>query len=127
MATGWSLENQTRRVLSKYLYEIVRRERSSHQIYIESQWRTRLPFDDERGLGLSEARTRLIIRARPRRSGATAGGMDLFTVRLIAENMVRSAIDGDWERITPTDMFKAHIREVAEELDSEYNLMMRRF
>ncbi|MFB0517524.1 MAG: hypothetical protein ACETWG_13105 [Candidatus Neomarinimicrobiota bacterium] len=126
-ATSRDIFVKAPRILDRYQYEIVRQEESSHQLYFETRWQLRSPLDDERLLGVVETRTRLTIQARPRRAAAVSGAANLYIVQIVAENMVRLSDHEEWIRIANTDMYKAYVRSVAEDLKNEFRMSMRRF
>lgn len=118
---------KTARILNRDLFEIVRQEESTQLVYLETRWQFRPPFEDEQAQGIAEARTRLIVRARLRRAAVIAGGSNLYTVQITAENMVQLIGAEEWSRITNTPMYKAYIRNIAKELENEFRMSMRRF
>lgn len=118
---------KTERILNRYIYETVRQEESSQLIYFETRWQYRPPFDDEKAQGITEARTRLTIQARPRRAATTAGGSNLYRVQIMAENMVQPEGNDEWVRMPNSDMYKAYIRKIAEDLKNEFRMSIRKF
>jgi len=105
-ATANDAQQKTVEVLRKHFYDIERQE-GPPSIYIITRWRTRVPFDDERELGVVEARTRFIVEAR-------RGSQQLFTVRLRAENEGRT--DQDFRPVETTPEFREYTTEVSSEL-----------
>ena len=117
-ATARDVERRTPRILDRYHYTIVRHETSERRTYIETDWRTRTPFEDEAARGISSTRTRIIIRARQR--GATSGSSHLMTVDFIMENLALDEQSGEWRQGVATDMFRAYAKEIADRLKDEY-------
>lgn len=115
------------RILDRYLYEIIREEESSLFIYFETRWQHRPPFEDEKKQGAVDARTRLTVEARLRRAAATAGASNLYTVKIVAENMVLPKESTEWGRIPNTDEYKAYVGQIAKDLENEFRLSIRRF
>jgi hypothetical protein len=107
---------KSRAILQRHQYVVQREEGTSGRetnMYLETQWRPRVPFDDERALGAEAAETRLIVRARPRvRDG------DVYTVAMTVENRLRMA-DGSWVSPPATSEFTAYARNIADDLRRE--------
>jgi hypothetical protein len=107
---------KTRVILQRHQYVLQREEGVSGRetnMYLETQWRPRTAFDDERALGAEAAETRIIVRARPRvRDG------DVYTVAMTVENRVRMA-DGAWVTPQATREFTAYARNIADDLRRE--------
>ena len=93
------------------------------QIYFESDWRYRGPFDDELELGIVDARTRLTINATPR----TRGGMDLYTVRMMAETQVRFEDVNEYVIVPMTDMLMEYLKTISDDLRLELMQGIRRY
>lgn len=125
-ATSYDFKEKTQRLLMRYQYELVRFEETSDQIYYETEWKNRTPFDDELELGIVEGRTRFTINAHPRgRIGV--GGADLNVVRLFGENMVRYEGSDEWLRVPMSKMLRAYFNKFAEELKLEFRTGIRKF
>jgi hypothetical protein len=116
-ATLYDISRRTDEWLNRNQYVIERRSSSPAQLTIQTQWKSRYPFDDEIKAGVVEAQTRLRINARATRRAA-AGSADLRLVQVSAENMVRMADSLNWRHGYMTPMFKAYVDEVVYELRS---------
>lgn len=104
-------------------FEIDRTE-DPPNLMVMTRWRDRLPLEDEREFGVTEARTRFILEARPRsRTGADI----MFNVRLRAENQGRLVGGGDYQLIPTTPEFKAYADEIAAELRAVLLMGIRDF
>jgi len=122
-ATATDIRNTVPRILSKYQYQISRVEESSDQIYVQTQWNNRTPFEDEYDAGVKNARTRIIIEARPR----TRVGTILNTVRFTAENMVLFDLEGDWENRSLSQEGERYIRAIVNDLKADLDMGVRTF
>ena len=111
-ATAYDIKTKTRRLLMRYQYEIVREEFSYDQLYFESEWRNRAPFDDEIDMGIVEGRMRITINAVPRTRSSITGN-DLNVVRVYGENMVRFQGSDEWVRLAMTNMVRKYFAKFA--------------
>ncbi len=114
-ATSGDASEKTSRILQQYQYEFERSE-GPPNIYLLTRWKQRLPFDDERELGIELAQTRFIVEARARTR--SPDGPDVYNVRLRVENLFQMRGGaGDWETtgvVTPE--FRTYANGVAEEM-----------
>ncbi len=118
-ATEFDVKQKTHRVLvERYSFDIVRFTESSDLIYFETDWRERLPLDDEIALGVEATRSRIIIEARPRTR-------TYFTVRFNAETMGRFTGSDTWEYIKVTNDLRAYMRDIARDLERELDSGIR--
>lgn len=117
------VKEKTARIFNKYNYVIIRHEESFEQIYFETDWRYRGPFDDEIDLGIVDARTRLIVNATPR----TRSGTDLYTVRMTAETQVRFEDTNEYITVPMTDMLMAYLKTISDDLRLELMQGIRRY
>lgn len=118
------ISGQVQKIIDLYQYEIVRFEESNISKVWETAWKARVPFDDERSLGILDAQTKIIIQARPKsRSGASP----VYRVYINAQNMVRLEAGDEWIRIPNTKQYSAYIREMASTLRSELDMTPRVF
>jgi hypothetical protein len=111
-ATYHDIVDEVPDILGTSGYTLHRRETTRRSIVFETDWRYRAPFADEADQGADQARTRLIVDARP-----SAG--NVYAVRVRAENEVQGAMvatdpDGEetWSTIPATDMYEAYAREL---------------
>lgn len=117
LATTSDAQSIPNQILTRHLYRI---ERASGPpaIMIQTYWRDRTLFDDERAAGFSEARTRFIVEARPRMRNPE-GGSELLTVSMRAENMGRLATGGEWMTMAPTPEFREYSGTIAADIKAE--------
>jgi hypothetical protein len=109
-------------VLSKYQYQYERTVDTVEDIYMETRWRDEAALDDESAAGYAFARTRIIVTARPR--NRTPGTASNYAVTFRAESMVRT-LAGDWVTVPMTDMRKAALKEIADEVKTEMTTGIR--
>ena len=118
-ATPGDLSRKTRLVFERFQFEIERQDSSTtYQVY-ESRWKGRYPLQDEVDSGVTEAMTRLIVRARAR-GGGGIGSTDVRVVEFVAENMVRVGEEPDWRRDLFTPLFREYVGGIAEALRTEF-------
>ena len=125
--TLYDVSLKTVRILDRFQYEIVRQENSAYMAFYETNWKYRLPFDDERAIGVVQARTRLTVRARPRRVATTAGTSNLYMVKMEAENMVLFADNGAWNVTPNTEEYMKYVRNIAKDLENELRMTLSKF
>ena len=125
-ATAYDIEEKTRRLLDRYRYEIVRFEKTYDQIYFETQWRYRSPFEDEYEISVVDARTRIIINARPR-TRTYVTGTDLYVIHVRGENQVRLEGSDAWINLPMTDMVMVYLSKFAENLEMEFRTGIRKY
>lgn len=118
---------KTLRMLDRFQYEIVRTENSGQMAFYQTNWKYRIPFDDERAVGIVQARTRLTIRARPRRVATTAGSSNLYMVRMEAENMVMFEDSEIWTVTPNTSEYVQYVRTLAKDLENELRMTLSKF
>ena len=121
------VNEKTLRILNRYNYETVRREDSQQLVFYQTSWKYRNPFDDELEKGVIDARTRLTVKARPRRTAAMAGASNMYAVQVVAENMVQMADTGEWTRMPNSEAYKAYIRDIAKALENELRMSINIF
>ncbi len=126
VATDFDTADKTRRILSRLNFILVREERSVNEFYFETQWKDRHPFEDEREAGVVAARTRIIIRTRPK-TATGFGGAKLNRIRLFAENEVQYASSHEWQRAAITPMLKEYLDDIVERIKIEFRSGMRKF
>lgn len=124
-ATAYDFRDKTGRLLARYQFSVYRFEETTDLIYLETEWKNRYPFDDEIDQGIVEARTRLIIQARPRIQTPT--GSDLNTVKLVAENLVRFQNSAQWQRVPMSKQLRAYLKRFVDELQTEFRTGFRKF
>lgn len=120
------MKEKTERILNKFNYTVVRREETYEQIYYETDWRYRSPFEDESELNIADARTSLTVNAVPRTRGGMPGA-NLYNVHLSAENEVRFEGSEEWVRVPMSNMLIAYLDKIAEDLKLELLQGIRKF
>ena len=111
-STPNDLETVVRRVLQKHQY-VLQRQEAETNLYYETQWRARTPFDDERELGATSAESRIIVRARPRSREAQT-----YTASFTIENRLQMQT-GEWVTLPPTAEFREYAAEIGDEMARE--------
>ena len=124
-ATLYDINQKTSLILDRYQFQIIRFESSTDMTYYETEWKSRYPFEDEIDQGVQQARTRIIIQATPRARGAL--GADLSTVRLQVENQVRYRDGVEWHYAAVAGMLKSYIKELIDNLTTEFRTGIRKF
>ena len=124
--SAYDVKDKVQRLLIRYQYEVVRTEQTVDQIYFETEWKNRTPFDDEGELDMVEGRTRFIINATHRVRSSTAGA-DRYVVHVKGENMVRYSYSQEWARVPMTKMLRAYFVKFAEDLRLELRTGIRVF
>lgn len=148
LVTTLDFNEKTDRVFTKYQYVVVRNEKSGSEIYVETQWKDHLPFDDEQQERIVASRTRIILRARPRlRSsrrdvavtdaadetdvpripGGAQSNVGINKVEFIAEYMVQYEDNPEWQEIPMSKTVKDNLKRIADELKMEFVTGIRKF
>ncbi len=125
---GGGTESNAREIFERILgfnqYELDRVDESPN-FRMESRWRVRPPFEDERALGIVEAESRIILVGRLR-APSELGEQFAFTI--VVENRARSQDGGPWISTANTDMFLAYARGIAEQVEEDFRTIgVRRF
>lgn len=125
-ATEFDFYQKTRRILDRYQYEIIRQEESVDMLYVETRWNDRIPLEDEQAIEIVQARTRVIVQARPRTRGGT-GSSRVYKVHFIAENEVLFINNDEWVRVPLTPQCRAYLAKFADDLQTEFRTGIRKF
>lgn len=113
------------RIVHRHHYEVSSQDTAYPQIRIDTNWRERTPFDDERALGVNRAESRLVITGRAR--GQSELGPS-YKINLIAENRVRLVGSTDWNESTNTAMFRQYADSIVQDFKRELDVIgVRRF
>lgn len=107
----------TERVLLRQNYLVYRQE-SSSEFYLETDWKIRLPTETELARGISEARTKVILRGRPYMRGEYSQ-TPLFTILFEGITEYRKAGAQEWIMLEYDESGREIIKKVAFELKSE--------
>ena len=112
VATSSDLNAQGNDVLRRRQF-LVQQTMGPPAILIESEWRQRIPFEDEAAQGVTEAQSRIIIRGRERISPTSRA---LFQVSFRMESQVKTADSQEWIELPATEELRDWAREIAREL-----------
>lgn len=119
LSTATDAQQKALQIFQQYHYEIERHEEPP-SIYIITRWRSRTPFQDERRMGVVEARTRFVLEARPRsrslESDPSRDHPDPYSVRLRTENEGRIQGEPDFTLIETTPEFREYADRLAGDL-----------
>lgn len=126
IATAIDIKEKARRLLDRYQYQVIRFEETYDEIYIETQWNYRTPFEDEYNQTIVNARTRFIIVTNPR-TRSYAGGADMHVVTVRGENQVRLVDSNNWINSPISDMLMTYFNKFAEDLKTELSMGIRKF
>lgn len=123
-ATELDINEQIPRILRRYEYDIRRQENRSRGQYIETYWRERSLFDDERELeNVEQVRTRILIDTRESSESLNA---TFYRVTFRAENEFRKSGEG-WRSGSITDDAEDYLDEIASELQTRITQGARRY
>ncbi|HHS14254.1 MAG TPA: hypothetical protein ENN03_10890 [bacterium] len=122
--TGTDIKTKTQRIFIKHQFQVVRFEETYDEIFFETDWKYRVPFEDEYELNVADARTRIIIRSNPR-TRTYASGYDLHTVTMIGENQVRYAGSQEWMNKPMSDMLVDFFNRIKNDLKTELETGIR--
>lgn len=120
-ATSSDIQRIVPNIINRSNFSIYRHEVTLDRIYYETEWRERRLFDDEVALGITNARSRIIVSARPR----TAHASSLHRVNFEVENHVKFEGEEDWNKETITDEAESYFKEIARALTMEFSTGIR--
>lgn len=90
-----AVEREALPILERFGYTVVRTDRLSDRISMETQWVQRSPDEEEKAAGVVQARSRIIISTRPRGTTNSAGShISGVTVRYELQHQVTGS--GQW-------------------------------
>ncbi|MGH7457172.1 MAG: hypothetical protein ACRENG_37830 [bacterium] len=125
-ATTFDFREKSQRALNKYQYVIERFEEYGNILYLETQWKDREVFADEQTSGVVEAKSRIILEARPF-TRSSAGVTKLNKVEFAGENLVIFENTQTWASVPMTPMCKAYFKRFADDLRTEFRTGFRRY
>jgi len=111
------------KVLRQYQFEI-QQQLEAPNIYIETKWRPRVPFDDEVMIGVRLAQTRAIVRAKPR---GTGGMGETYAVEVTVENRVQRTEVSDWLTDVVTPMYRKYADQITSDFRNELTIGVRKY
>ncbi len=120
-ATSIDIQRIVPAIINRSNYTIYRQDVTLDGIYYETEWRERGLFDDEVALGITNARSRILVNARPR----TAQASSLHRVNFEVENHVIFEGEEDWNKETITDEADSYFSEIARTLSMEFSSGIR--
>ncbi len=126
VGTAADIDRKAREVLARYRFQVVRVQ-PPPDVYYETEWLRRDPFDDERSAGAEAAQSRVIVRARQRGLGISSTSIaNTFAIDVTVENMVRAAGGADFRPAPLTPAFRAFAKKLTDELELELRSGLRR-
>jgi len=109
-------------MLARYGYEMDQRRDTGRRLYFQTAWLHREPFEDEDRCDI-DCRTRITVEAR-------RAGNEFYSVTLRAENAAfevrpTAGESGRWVPYPATEMFRAHVTELTEEIGMQIDAGVR--
>jgi hypothetical protein len=123
VGTATDIQDRVMKVLRLHQF-VIEREQDPPNIYIETRWRNRRPFEDEQHLGITAAQIRAIVRTSSRSS--TPQGQ-LFNVNLRIETRVQLPGSSDWSSEIATPQYQEYVEVIFEDLRRELEIGVRTF
>ncbi len=116
--------DQSTKLFFKHGFEVERQEgvegETSGDVFIETKWKDRLPFDEEKADGIVAARTKIIIRARITQKALNfTSNQRMFKVSYTMENEFMVGLDREWVRRPLCSRLDAYCRRVYDEYKSQ--------
>lgn len=111
------------KVLRQHQFEI-QQQMDAPNIYIETKWRARVPFDDEVVIGVRLAQTRAIVRAKPR---GTGGMGETYAVDVTIENRVQRTEGSDWLTDVATPLYRKYADQITSDFRNELTIGVRKY
>jgi hypothetical protein len=112
------------RVLRLFQFDILREDATPDLITIETHWRKRVPFDDERVLGITGAENRVIVTGRIR---TTSNFGAVYNLAMSIDNRVTLGESPEWVETSATDMYRAFADSLTINLQRELQIGVRRY
>ncbi len=119
-ASYYDIMKEVPEVLATHGYTVYDDTPNGPNLYIETGWQERAPFDDEAAQGITYARTRFIAQARK-------ASADTYTLRIRAENQVQVGEGATatvafregtpWGTMGPTGDYTAYVHQVTSEIE----------
>jgi hypothetical protein len=122
VASARDVMDKTVKVIRQHQFEVFRTENPPN-LYLETHWRSRAPFDDEQMQGVTAAQTRVIMRAAPRGTSTLA---EFYSVDLTIENKVQRGGSETWDATLATPQYIAYANRITQDLRDELNIGVRR-
>lgn len=122
IATATDAVEAPQKILRDNQYQMERTQ-GPPNVYLLTRWRSRTPLADEAELGITDARTRFIVEARPR--SRNPSGADLYTVRIRVENEGRGSGESDYASLEITPDFREYATRIANAIRDEIEMGTR--
>jgi hypothetical protein len=107
----------------RYNYEFRIFRSGKSDLYIETEWLNRLPFPDERALGVHQARTRIVLAGSHRGRASTT---DMTAIRTFLTLQLDYAIfihnSDRWRGVPLGDSMKDYLATLERELRTSLNI-----
>jgi hypothetical protein len=123
VGTAEQVYEKAMRLVTLHQFDVERETRESG-LYIETRWLPRLPFEDERAMGIATAQSRLIIRANLRNTTELG---ELYAANLVVETRVQTRDSQEWSYAVATPRYREWAQKLADDLRRELDVGVRRF
>ncbi len=127
IATALDVKELAYRFARKYSYQIYRFEETTNRIYLETEWKDRNLFQDEKEANIVQAMSRIFIQARPRARGSLIESKTINRIQFIAENKVLYLEGGEWTTGQITPMVRKYLKRLANDLKTAFLTKTREF
>ncbi|MCG8604187.1 hypothetical protein MJD09_04195 [bacterium] len=129
LATSGDFRQETQRILvNKHNFVVQLFEESSGRVYFETQWQDRLPFEDEKEAGVTQARSRVILEGRSRIRGGTGWQAATLKISFKGENMLLFQNQDGWQVGSPmTPRCREYFKSIANEIKTEFATQVREY
>ncbi len=115
-----NINEQTDKVLKKHQYLIERQEDNGGDMYFETRWKERSPYEDEATEGVVGGRSRVIVTARPTQKVLNyTTGQRMFKTSIVIENQVKLKDSAHWEPFACSPKVMAQFKRISDDLKSE--------
>ncbi|MFC1492487.1 hypothetical protein ACFL6O_00890 [candidate division KSB1 bacterium] len=89
-------------------------------IYIETRWKDRVPFEEEKAEGIVAARTKIILRARPTQKALNfTSGQRMYRVTYVMEHEFMVGLDREWIKRPFCPKLEDYCRRIYDEYKSQ--------
>ena len=121
ISTNADLARETEDLLRRRQFPVFRTDGPPAPL-MESEWRNQTPFEDERELGVTEVRCRILVRGRER---PPMGGRSVYQVTYTMETQVKTVSSPDWMEMPMTSERTEMAREFGRELQLALEVVRR--
>jgi len=116
--TAEDVSHVVQMILHRRSYTIIRSEVSLNQIYYETNWSLRLPYESEQNEGFSDVRTKIILKGRPHMR-VEYGQERLFNIEFIGETQYKLKGEDVWLENHDNTEARGFLKEIAYEMNTE--------